>query len=137
MSILNKKFIETISNKPNNITYFSEYEQYLKYGVKKLLDAELLSHIFEGGGSDLSAFLLYKYEDKYIFIEICMGTCSGCKRSSDTYNSIIDGSLEKCYISTNLEEIENYYLTRLCNLEYDTEINKRDYLYYIYPNRAF
>jgi len=138
MSIFDKSFIQSITN--DNIpefTHFQQYDTYLKTNVQKILSATLLSHIFEGSGSDVHAYLLYKYEDKYIFISIWEGTCSGCKFGDITYNSIIETALEKCYVSTNLEDIEKYYLQCLSNVEMDTEYRKKEDLYNIYPNTVY
>lgn len=131
MSILNKSVIEQIVNLPRDLSNFYEYSHYLWHDVKTLLFAELLSHIYRNE----TAFMLYKYEDKYIFIEIFIGTCSGCKQDSDkTYNQIIEEALEKCYITTNLDEVENYYLKKMKSMCY-SNITEKAHLYYLYPNQ--
>lgn len=61
-----------------------------------------------------------------------MGTCSGCFR--DSYNDNIMNSLEKSYVSTNIEEIEKYYLK---HLSYNCDFQWNKNIYYIHPNRPY
>lgn len=133
MSILYRNFIKQITTVVPTINNYDEYENYLKTGVQKLLQAELLSHIFEGGGCDITTYLMYKYEDKYILIDIWMGSCEACNGGSHVYNSIIEKSLETCYVTTNLEDIENYYLKCLNCLESDWKNGKKEHLYFVHP----
>lgn len=131
-TILDKQFLKNITNLPTVLNTHDEYMKYLKSDVAQLLDATLLSHIVENGGSDKSAFLLYRYEDKYIFIAIQMGTCSGCLNCKDTYDNLVIDALDKCYITTDLQSVEKYYMSQLA---YDSEIRLDvKNLYYLHPN---
>jgi hypothetical protein len=66
MSVLDRNFLQDLTTLPPTLTNHSDYMTYLQTDVKGILDAELLSHIIEGGGSDTTTFL-YRYEDKYIY----------------------------------------------------------------------
>lgn len=90
---------------------------------------------------DITTFLFSKYEDKYIFIEIKIGTYSGCfnelrdkntENLIDTYNSIINNALDKCYITTNLQEVEQYFKSSV-----DSKLDYRNNIYLIYPEMPF
>lgn len=145
MSILDKSFLNELINYPPKLNTHDEYVQYLQTNLKYLLNptkTQLLSHIIDyNNNCDITTFLFYKYEDKYIFIEIKTGTCSGCfdelrdkntENLIDTYDSIINNALNKCYITTNLQEIEQYFKSKL-----DSESDYRHNIYLIYPERPY
>jgi hypothetical protein len=126
MSIFDKSFLKDITNKIKQINSWNEYDAYLKTDIQQILNAQLLSHIVDyDSGENKTCFLLYKYEDKYIFLHIFTGTCSNCIFLS--YNEMIENALEKSYVSTNLEEIEHYYFNCLSK-ECDNYLSKNLYL---------
>ena len=138
MSILDKSIIKTIINKPKDVfNNYDEFDNYLNNNVQKLLNAELLSHLFIGSGSDIYCFLMFKYNDIYILLCIWEGSCDGCILSKTPYNSILDEAIDTCYITSSLDDIETYYLKRIKNIEYDTDFQKKEHLYYLDPNWPF
>lgn len=106
MSILNRQFIENIRN---TIPVLETYDEYFNYLLNaNLLNTELLSRVNEWNcDEDKECFMLYKYEDKYILIHIFIGTCSMCFHLP--FNTVIDNAIERAYVSTNIEDIKNYY----------------------------
>ncbi len=57
MSILDKDFLQNITNEVKKINSFTDYKKYLKSDVQKILNAELLSHIVDyNSNEDLLVF---------------------------------------------------------------------------------
>ena len=107
-----KKIISSITNTIPQINTYREYERYLKHDVKTILHANLLSHVIDyNSNEDMCVFLLYQYEDKYIVVDIFIGTCENCIGTN--FNEIIINAIEKAYVSTNFGEIKQYYLSRI------------------------
>lgn len=130
MSVLDRSFIEAITNAPEEIGTFDEYNRYMKSGVRGILRAKVLSHVVEGGGDDRTVFVMYEHENMYILLEVCVGTCSCCGDNRDnTYNSLIVRALAKCYVTTSLDDMETYYLGKIAARERDSEIRTREHLY--------
>lgn len=132
-TILDKSFLDAITNPPPELRNHSDFVRYIHRDIGGLLRAELLSHIIDvsSWGED-STFLLYRYRDKYIFIEIKVGTCSDCLyRENHKYNEYIMDCLSSCYITTSKEDIESYYREQLGET-YRFESS----IYYVYPKEA-
>lgn len=132
MTILDKTFLENITNDIQDIYTFDQYKQFLKTDIQNILRAELISHIFAyNSNEDKACFLLYKYEDKYIFIHIFTGTCSECFDSNNYYKTHILNAIRSSYVSTSKEEIEHYYLKCLSN---DCDYVQANNIYFVYPS---
>ncbi len=124
-TILDKSFIYTILNEIPIMQSYDTYDEYLRTSAINMLNATLLSYIIEGGGSNQTVFLLYKFEEKYILIEICEGACSGCKSPNLMYNEIISHAIQNCYITLCRKDAEIYYLKRLKAVDSETEYRYR------------
>jgi hypothetical protein len=137
MSILDKRFLENITNEIGKINTYDKYREYLKTDIQHILRAELLSHIFgEDSEADSACFLLFKYEDKYIFIHIFVGTCSacGCFNHNCDYKPHILDAIQSSYVSTSKEDIEQYYFKCLAK---DNCNKTGQNIYFIYPNDIY
>jgi hypothetical protein len=114
MTTLNKNIVYESLIFPPKINTYEEYEEYLKNGIKKLFDenVELIEH-FMGWNcdADLVTIVVYKKQKHYILIEIFTGTCSGCLNVFD-FNELIERSIDKCYITLDKNEAEEYFKKR-------------------------
>ncbi len=114
MTILDKQFLNELINFPPKLETHNKYVQYLEQDIQHLFKepVELLIYVIdENSNCDISTFLLCKYQDMYIFIEIKNGTCSGCFNSNIKeigYEVLISQAIEQSYITTNVEDIKKY-----------------------------
>lgn len=115
MSVLDKSFLKNILNPVKEIDTYDEYENYLNTEITQILNAKLLYHsVGPDNDCDRECFLVYKYEDKYIVINIFMGTCSACNSQMSYRDTILD-AVERCYVSTNFGDVKRYYMDILGN----------------------
>lgn len=140
MSIIDKKFLKLIVNTIPDLYSFEHYDKYLSStAIQSILlpiHTTLLSHIVDSNNNDDNAcFLLYKYDDKFILIHIFNGTCSGCFNNSiSNYRDVIIRAIDKAYITTNKNEMEQYYLKCLSS---DCDFISAQNIYYIFPQRPY
>lgn len=141
MSILNKTFLTSLLNLPDEQTFpndYNFYENYMKKDVTLMLrgaDCKVLSHIFTGSSCDITVCLLFHYQDKYILFEFFMGTSIMCKRNKEiTYFNLIERAVENVYITTNKSEMEKYYFKQLINKHDESNLWQYAQLYTLYPN---
>jgi len=102
-----KTFIKNILNDVRHIQSIPEYYTYLRSGITEIINAELLSHIIDYNVmSKVSCFLLYKYNQYYIFLEIP-------KHITTNFVSTIEDAIEHAYVTTSRWQIENHYRDQL------------------------
>lgn len=130
MSILDKKFIYDLINQPPHFSNYDEYSEYLWNNFKCILNncVMLLHSCGYNRDLDMSAFVLYKYDDKYILIEVFVGTCEGCFKEEDglVFNDYINGAIDKCYITTNLDDMKQYFKKRIIHEEDEDDLTDFD-----------
>ncbi len=136
MSILDRKFILDLYVKPPPIIKYDNFIKYLENNIGNLLtNVCLMFYHFEGSGFDKTLLILYNYQDKYIVIHVCCGTCSGClkicnnQNDIDLYNSLIDRSIETAYVTTNLNDALKYYKQKSICIEPDTDFYYKEPLF--------
>lgn len=74
----------------------------------------------------MKIFLFYQYENYYILIEIFQGTCSECiinTKKKHNYSNIIRKKIDRAYVSTNFEEITEYFNKQL-GWKWNSEYNE-------------
>lgn len=129
MSILDKKFIYNLINQPPIFSNYDEYSEYLWNDFKYILNNCIMLVHSCGYNYDayMTAFVLYKYDDKYILIEVFLGTCSGWFDDNKVYNDYINDAIDKCYITTNLDDMKQYFKKRIIDEDGELpDVNKNE-----------
>jgi hypothetical protein len=126
MSIIDKTFLNELLTLPS----LSNYDELVKFmddndKVQNMFPlANLLINKNLGNGSDTCHYILFIYQDKYIFIEIYEGTCDMCiNRHYNMVDTMIRESIDKAYISTDINGMFEYVYKKMNNNDDDGEFH--------------
>lgn len=117
MSILNKSFITDLIVLPN-LTNYDELQFFMHDDIKvqsMFPLGKLLVNTCENSGSDTFHAILFKYENKYVFLDIMEGTCDRCfgNYTTNAIHIMLTRAVSQVYITTNQEEVLTYVLKKL------------------------